>query len=232
MNTAMKRIQPRRQPHWGVALALMVGGSLALAACRDNAINDLSPQDSQVFITNYDRSVNFGNYRTFSLPDSVIVQANNQSQPSGTPTELRFVNNVANALISRGYVRVTGSQKPDLGVAVIRVNDTYTGVTSSPYSPYLYNSWYGYGYGGFGGYYPYYPSYYSYYQVSDKYWDVQIVDLKNRPVTPGGTPATDSTQLSVIYDAQIRGDGIFDDNSVDNAVNAIFNQSPYLKAAQ
>ncbi len=231
----MKMINSAAKPPVRAVLVLMlavgIGGS-ALTSCKDNAINNLSTQDSQVFITNYDRTVNFGQYRTFILPDSVIVEANNRYQTSATATEQRFLTNVASALTSRGYTRVTGSQKPDLGVAVIRVNDTYTGVTSSPSSSYLYNSWYG-GYGGYGGYSPYYPSYYSFYQVSDNYWDVQIVDLKNRPVSTGTTPA-DSTQnqLSVIYDAEIRGDGIFDDTSVDNSVNAIFSQSPYLKVGQ
>ncbi len=51
-----------------------------LTACRDNAINDLSPADSPVYITNYDRSVNFSQYKTFSLPDSVIIQSNDNYQ--------------------------------------------------------------------------------------------------------------------------------------------------------
>ncbi len=238
MNTG-KQAKPSRL---GVAIALMLAAGIGMTACRDNAIKDLSPQDSQVFITNYDRTASFGQYRTFSMPDSVLIQSNDQSQTSATATEQRFLTNVANALISRGYTRVSGSQKPDLGVAVIRVNDTYTGVTSTPYSPYLYNSWYGgYGYGGLGGYgySPYYPSYYSFYQVSDNYWSVQIVDLKNSPTAATGNTGTTTTdpnqgqnQLRVIYDAEIRGDGIFDANSVDQTVNAIFSQSPYLKVAQ
>ncbi len=234
MNNVMNSLTQTKRIRFGNMLALMLVAGTALTACKDNAINNLSPQDSQVFITNYDRTANFGQYRTFSLPDSVLVQANNQALTSATATEQQFLTSVANGLIGRGYTRVTGSQKPDLGVAVIRVNDTYTGVTSTPYSSYLSNSWYGGGYGygsGYGGYSPYYPSYYSFYQVSDNYWNVQIVDLKNKPVGTTAAPA-DSTQLNVVYDAEIRGEGIFDANSADQTVNAIFSQSPYLKAIQ
>lgn len=232
MNNVMNSLTQTKKTCFGSILALMLVAGTSLTACKDNAINNLSPQDSQVFITNYDRTANFGQYHTFSLPDSVVVQANNQAQTSATATEQQFLTSVANALISRGYTRVTGSQKPDLGVAVIRVNDTYTGVASTPYSPYLTNLWYGGGYGnGFGGYSPYYPSYYSFYQVSDNYWNVQIVDLKNKPPGNTTTPA-DATQLNVVYDAEIRGEGIFDANSADQTVNAIFSQSPYLKAIQ
>lgn len=213
-----------------MALVLAVGlSSSTLIACRDNAIDDLSPQDTQVFITNHDRSVNFSQYRTFSLPDSVIVQANNQSQTSGSAIEQRFLANVANALISRGYTRVSQGQTPDLGVAVIRINDTYTGVASSPYSPYFYDYWsggLGFG-GGLGGFSPFYPNYYSFYQVSDNYWNVQIVDLKNGPAM-GSATTPNQNQLRVIYDAQIRGVGIFNELSVDQTVNAVFSQSPYL----
>ncbi|MBC8155708.1 MAG: DUF4136 domain-containing protein [Bacteroidetes bacterium] len=231
----METKQQVKKSRFGGWVALVLSVS-ALVSCRDNAIDNLAPQDSQVFITNYDRSANFSQYRTFSLPDSVIIQSNDRSRTSGSAIEQRFLTSVANALTSRGYTRVSRGQVPDLGVAVIRVNDTYTGVASIPVSPYLYDYWYGGGGfgGGFGpgfggGFSPFYPSYYSYYQVSDNYWRVQIVDVKNGP-TMGTTAPTDpgQTQLRVVYDAEIRGQGIFDDSSVDQTVNAVFSQSPYL----
>lgn len=206
------------------ALLLTVGGGLA--ACRENAINDLTPQDQAVYITNRDRSVNFSQYKTFSLPDSVIVESNDSYRPSLTTTESQVVTGVANGLTSRGFQRVSAGQPADLGVAVIRVNKQYTGVASNPYS--YYSSYWGGGYGGLGGYgySPYSPSYYTY-QVSDQYWEIQIVDLKNRPAT-----GTDQPQLNVIYDATIRGADVTDQQSAAAAVAAIFNQSSYLQATR
>ncbi|GAB4033843.1 DUF4136 domain-containing protein [Spirosoma gilvum] len=213
--------QLRKGSLWALLL-LVVGGSLS--ACRDNAIDDLSAADSPVYITNYDNSVNFGQYKTFSLPDSVIVETNNGYMPAQNSVSTQFVNNIANALTARGFQRVAKGDSADLGVAIIRVNKQYTGVATDPYG--YYSSYWGYGYGGFGGYSPYYPSYYTY-QVSDQYWEIQIVDLKNSTTNSSG-----QQQVNVIYDATIRGTDVTDTQSVDAATTAIFNQSTYLQASR
>lgn len=234
MDRKMKTKHNTGRPRFGALVALIVGLSGSMVACRNDALKDLNAEDSQVFITNFDQSVNFGQYKTFSLPDSVIVQSNDRTQTSATAIEQQFLARVAEALTSRGYMRAPQGQRPDLGAAVIRVNDIYTGVTSTPYSSYLSNYWYG-SYGGYGGYSPYYPSYYSFYQVSDQYWNVQLVDLKNSTVadsTTTGTGTTGQNQLNVVYDAQIRGSGIFDAASVDRVVAAIFSQSAYLQTSR
>ena len=210
-------------------LLLTVGG--VLSACRENALDGLKPEDSAVYITNRDRSVDFTQYRTFSLPDSVIIESNDRYSPSLTATESQFVTSVADALTGRGFQRVSQGQPADLGVAVIRVNNRYTGVGVNPYSSYYSNYWYGGGFGGgLGGFYDplLFPSYYTY-QVSDRYWEVRIVDLKNRVIN-----ATNSDQnpLQVIYSATIRGSEVTDANTARQAVTAIFNQSPYLQVSR
>ena len=217
-----QRHKPEKGPFWAVLLLLAVGS--LLSACRENAVNDLSPADSPVYITNFDRSVNFGQYRTFSLPDSVIVESNNSYATEQSTVSTQFVTNVANALTARGYQRVSRGQTADLGVAVIRVNNAYTGVASNPYS--YYSSYWGGGFGGYG-YSPYYPSYYTY-QVTDQYWEIQVVDLKNSPATGTGQ----QQQLNVVYDATVRGTDITDTQAVDAATTAIFSQSPYLQATR
>ena len=210
------------------ALLLTLCGMLS--SCRQNAVSDLSPADSPVYITNYDRSVNFGQYKTFSLPDSVVIQSNDRYTTTQDAVSRQFVTDVANGMTARGFQRVARGQAADLGVAVVRVSNRYTGIGTNPYS--YYSSYWGGGYGGYGGlggygYSPYYPSYYTY-QVTDQYWEIQIVDLKNRPATTG----TEQPQLNVIYDATIRGSDIPDPSSVTTAVTAIFNQSPYLRATR
>lgn len=228
----MKISQLRIPGRWLAGAAVLLALGSGMMACQDKAVNDLSPQDTQVYITNYDRSVNFNQYKTFSLPDSVVVQSNTGYQTSLGTVESQFINNVAAGLTSRGFQRVGQGQAADLGVAVIRVNNLYTGVGVNPYGSYYSNYWGGGfgGYGGLGGYAPYYPSYYTY-QVSDQYWEIQIVDLKNRPTTGTGTGTgtTDQPQLNVIYDATIRGTDISTTQDVDAATTAIFNQSSYLR---
>lgn len=208
------------------AILLLTAGSL-LIACRDNAIRDLSPADSPVYITNYDRSVNFGQYKTFSLPDSVIIQSNDSYAAVKNSISDQFVSNVAAGLTAKGFQRVARGQAADMGVAIVFVNNQYTGVASNSYS--YYSNYWGYGgLGGLGGYNPYYPSYYTY-QVTDQYWEIQMVDLKNSPATGAGTS---QQQVNVIYDATIRGTDITDTQAVDTAVTAIFNQSSYLQATR
>lgn len=226
----MRTLQQLKMGKWGLYAVCLLTVGAGMTACRENALNGLSPADRPVYITNYDRSVNFGQYKTFSLPDSVVIQSNDRYRTSLGTVESRFVSNVAGALTSRGFQRVAQGQPADLGVAVVRVNNQYTGVGVDPYGSYYSNYWYGGGFGGFGGlgYSPYYPSYYTY-QVTDQYWEIQVVDLKNRPAAGTGTT---QPQLNVLYDATIRGADITDTQSVDAATNAIFTQSPYLQAAR
>lgn len=219
----LHNLRVRKDGLW-VILLLVIGG--LLTACNQNAVNDLSPADSPVYITNYDRSINFSQYKTFSLPDSVIIQSNDDYAAVRNSLSDQFVTNVTSALTTKGFQRVNRGQTADLGVAIIRVNNQYTGIASNPYS--YYSSYWGYGgLGGYGGYSPYYQSYYTY-QVSDQYWEIQIVDLKNAPTAGTGT----NQQLNVVYDATIRGTDVADAQAVTTAVTTIFNQSPYLQTTR
>ncbi len=221
-----------RRPARGLAaaaVALSLGGGLS--ACSSSATNDLSPQDSNVIITNYDRQADFSQYATFSLPDSVLVESNDRYRQSALPTEQRLVSRLATELTNRGFRRVAARQAADLGIAVTRVNNQYTGVTTNPYAGYYSNYWGGFG-SGFGGIYdPFYsPGYYQYYQVAEQFWRIQIVDLKNRPIiTPTTDPNAPQNKLRVLYMAELRGDGIFDTNAVDQLITDAFAQSPYLR---
>lgn len=213
----------------GLGLTLFMAISTSLVSCRDRALLDLTTEESQVYITNYDRSVNFSQFRTFSLPDSVIIESNDRVQTSLSSVENRFVDQLASTLSGRGYQRVSIGQPADLGVAVIRVNNRYTGVTTNPYAGYYTNYWYGGGFGGIGydPYFPYYPSYYQFYTVQDQYWQVQIVNLRAQPTGTNG-----QNRLPVIFQADIRGDNLTNTQAVDNAIQAVFAQSTYLQAGQ
>jgi hypothetical protein len=182
-------------------------------SCAPDALQDLTPEDSQVFITNYQKSANFRNYQTFSLADSVYLLQNQRTGVSTLPLDFRILGRVADNLTKRGYKRILRSEKPDLGVNVIRISETQSGVVAN------YNPWNSYwGYGGGGGF--YYPPTYSYYESTETYWYIEIVDLKN---------AVSGQQPSIIWNAQIRGSGIFDESTLASVVENVFTQSTYLK---
>lgn len=195
-------------------LNIMMG--LAVAAmswsCSPDALQDLTPEDSQVFITNYDKNTSFGNFSTFSLADSVFVVQNDRSGVSTTALDYRVLSRVTENMTKRGYKKVAKAAKPDFGINVLRISETQTGVVAN-YNP--WNSYWGYGGSGF-----YYPPSYSYYQTTETYWYVEIIDLKT-----AGT----SDKATVVWNAQVRGDGIFDESAVASVIDAVFTQSSYLK---
>jgi len=185
---------------------------LGVAGCTPNPLDDLSVADSQVFITNYNRNVNFNNYATFSIPDSVQVVNNNQVGYANDNFSLALINRTVQNLESSGFRRVARNQQPELGVNITYLRQTQTGVTVNPYSYYDPFYW-GYGPGvGFA-------SPYLYYQVSEALWYVEILDLKNANEN-GNT-------INVIWSAQIRGEGLT--QNPNRIIDAIFEQSTYLR---
>lgn len=197
-----------------LALTAMLG----LAGCDNDPLRDLSTEDSQTFITNYEQSAPFGIYRTFAIRDSVYVVENDRRGTSASDRDLTFLNRVIENLTQRGYVRADSGRQPDLVVDVARITESSLGVVSNPnfWGP----GWGGWGGWGWGGGF-FYPPAYSFYEVRESYWYVQIADLKNRG---------NASQSTVVWNAQIRGGGLFEPAQLTRLVDAVFAQSPYLRA--
>lgn len=199
--------------------ALIAIGLFNMCSCSPNAIKDLTPEDSQVFITDVKSGVNWNAYATFVLPDSVFLLNNQRAGIWNDLRAPRMTSSVATNLASRGYRRVDRSAKPDLGVNIIGITNVQNDLVANP------NPW-GWGGGGWGagwggGWGPGWGwgQSFSVVQSSEVYWYVEIIDLKN------GT----SQQPIALWNAQIRGNGILDETLFNNMIGAIFAQSPYLK---
>jgi hypothetical protein len=195
-----------------IASFIILAAGLGLASCANDPINDLSTEESLVYITNRDKQADYKQYKTFSIVDSVLVVENNRTGTALTEIDrtllLRIITNMKNL----GYTYVGPKDKPDVGINAAWVTNTQLNVVSQPA---YYGSYWGSGF-GYG-----YPSYYQYYETSESYWLISMVDFKN-PVT------TDKT-FKVVWDAQIRGSGIGETRYVDQMVDSIFSQSAYLK---
>lgn len=196
-----------------VTVAILI--SLAAGCDGPDPLRDLDAADSQVFITNRDRAADFSSYTTFSIADSVNVVENNRRGHSTGSFDLAMINGTVQALASRGYTRVARNQRPDLGVNITYVTQTQTGVALNPGFGAFYDPFY-WGFGGAGAF---FPPYYSYYQVSESYWYMELLDLKN--------VAQNGNQIKTIWNAQIRGDGL--GSNPERIVNAVFAQSGYLR---
>lgn len=188
--------------------------------CRKDPMNNLSEEESRIYITNSDSTVNFSNYQTFSISDSVVVIDGNDVSVQNNETNHAFISAVKSEMQQLGYTLVSRSEKPDLGVTVSRIVNTSTGVIS--YDNYwdYYSGFYDPFYWGYGGYGWGAPSFgYATYQVREGLLSVDIADLKN---------AEANNMIKVVWNGMIRGSGIFNQATASSQVSQLFDQSPYL----
>jgi hypothetical protein len=207
----------------GMAM-LMITGIALLSSCTKDPLNNLTEEESRIYVTNRNNTVDFGTYKTYSIPDSVYVINNNNFQGGQvTSWDVAALAAVRGALESRGYVRVNRSQSPDLGINVSRLYNTTTNVVD------LQNYWGGYGgyydpyYWGYSGYGYGYPSAYAFVESTEAMVSVEVLDLKNAPA---------NRTINVIWNGLIRGSGIFNTSAVNTGVQALLEQSPYIKTLQ
>lgn len=198
---------------------------LAFAAlftsCSKDPLANLTDEESRIYITDHDSTVNYSAYKTFSISDSVAVINNGQATKESTATDLAFINAVKSQMQAAGYTLVNRSGNPDLAINVNRIYNTSTGVISyNNYYDYYGGYWdpYYYGYGGYGYYSPYS---YATYSIREGALSVDMLDLKN---------AATNNRINVIWTGLIRGTGIFNAANAGEQIKMLFNQSTYLKS--
>lgn len=198
----------------------LAGMSFAYTGCTKDPINNLSSDESRIYITDHDSSVNFSNYKTFSISDSVAVINNGIMKKQLGAVDSAYINAVTKYMEQDGYTLVSQEQNPDLGIDVNRIISTTTGVISYGDYWYDYNSYWDPYYWGYPDYGYYLPYAYSVYQINEGAISIDMLDLKN---------AAQNKKINVIWTGLIRGEGIFDATVADSGVQALFDQSPYLK---
>ena len=199
--------------------------SIFLTQCTKEPLNHLTNEESRIYISNYDTTVTFSNYKTFRLADSVANIQNNQLY-SKTHSDLdaQMIAAVRNALTQRGFTEAAVGQPADLGVTVSTITNTASHLVDyTDYGGYYGGYWDPY-YWGYSDYSYYVPSYYGVYQTNETVLSVDMIDLKN--ATQNGD------KLDVIWSGLIRGTGIFSGATINNQIAALFTQSPYLKTNQ
>ena len=203
---------------------LLTGLSLVavlMIGCRKDPMNNLTPEESRIYITNHDSTANFSSYQTFSIADSVAVIDGNHVSSQFNETDQAFVAALKNNMQQLGYTLVSKSDHPDLGVTVSRIINTSTGVIN--YNDYwdYYGNYYDPFYWGYSGYGWGSPGWgFATYQVKEGMLSIDIVDLKNA--------STNNNQIKVLWNGMIRGSGIFNASTAASQVSALFNQSPYI----
>ena len=196
-------------------------GFLGLLSCTKNVMNNLDPDEMPLYITKQEPSVDFSNYSTYSLADSVAVIDNDQLvERVRTDYDAAFIDAIAAQMQSRGFTRVSHADTPDLGITISRIYNDYTGIID--YSNYwgYYDGYWGSDYWGYPGYDYYFPPMYGTYTVTDGGVAIDMFDLKN---------AASNNQIRQVWSGLVRGTGTFNINIVTMHAQALFDQSPYLE---
>jgi hypothetical protein len=191
---------------------------LMVSACSKDPLKNLSDEESRIYITQRDSTVNFANFNTFSIADSVAYINNNQSVARFTNVDAQFIEAIKSEMQQRGFVFVPRNQNPDIGITVSRVYSTYQGIVD--YTDYYYDYWDPF-YWGYSGSSYFFPSYYGVYQVTEGALSIDMLNLKDAPAT---------NQIKSVWNGFIRGSGIFSSENVNGQVEALFIQSPYLES--
>ncbi len=185
-----------------------------MGGCSRDPISDLDLADTQVYITNRSNAVDFRQFKTFSVVDSVTLIQNNGSGKILQSTDKAMLTRIIARMVQLGYEQVLPADNPDVGINVTINNRRYDYVVTQPIGSYWGGYYGGWGYG--------YPSYYtSYVQVSELFWVIDMLDFKHADPS--------RKQVDVVWNAQIRGEGVYEDALVNNMVDGIFDQSAYLR---
>ncbi|MCW3467368.1 DUF4136 domain-containing protein [Chitinophaga nivalis] len=199
--------------------AALAVAMLSFSSCRKDPLKDMTNEESRIYITNHDNSATFSNYNTFSIVDSVAVltNRNEKAKKALTDYDKQLIAAVTASMKARGYTLVDKAAKPDLGINLTRIDNSFTNISWNP-------GWWGgigywdTGYWGYPGGGWFWPSYYTIYQVNERQTAIDAFDLKN--------PKND--KFTAVWNALWRGSGVWDINNVNAMVQASFEQSPYL----
>lgn len=196
--------------------------SVIYIGCTKDPLNNLTTDESRIYITDHDSSVKFTNYKTYSISDSVAVIENGQSSHQLNDVDQAYLDAVKKYMNQAGYQMVSKNENPDLGVNVNHIINTSTGVIS--YGDYWgdYGGYWDPYYWGYPGYGYYIPYAYSIYSIKEGAISIDMLDLKN-------ASENEDKKIDVIWTGLIRGSGIFNTNVADSQVQALFDQSSYLK---
>jgi hypothetical protein len=198
----------------------IAGCAAVFNSCTKDPVSNLTNEESRIYITDRDSTVQFSNYHTYSISDSVTVVNNNNSKRELNEVDQAYIDAVKKYMNQEGYTLVSKDDHPDLGVDITHIISTSTGIiTYRDYWDYYGGYWdpYYWGYPGYGYYIPYA---YSVYQIQEGALSVDMLDLKN---------VSENKNINIIWTGLIRGSGIFNTSVADSQVKALFDQSSYLK---
>lgn len=205
-------------------------GLVAILATSCEKDPDLSKLDNNFTVyTNYDSKINFNDFTTYCLPDSILLIGQGmKAEYWKDDNAQKIIKQVADEMDARGYTRVNAIKDANIGLQLSFTRQTTQIIgTGGWYGGGWYNGWWGPGYWG-----PYWNDWYYPYPVTYSYnTGTLIMEMVNLTDHPKDT--SQKVKLPVIWHSYATG--LLFDNSKYNmqltldAVNQAFEQSPYIK---
>lgn len=203
--------------------SLLVLLAVAVVSCQKEPSTSGLYEDYLVY-TDYDRTADFADLKTFYLPDSILVIGNaGKTEYWKDADAQRIIGTVADLMESRNFVRTDDKETAETGLQLSYVERVtyYTGY-DNPYWWWYYPYYWTPGYWGdwYGWYYPY-QVYYGYTAGS------MLIEMINLTAAQGS-----DRKLPVVWDSFIGGlltssREVNLQRTVD-ALQQAFAQSPYL----
>lgn len=195
--------------------------SLTTVSCqKEPDFDELSTEF--VTYTDYDKSVDFSQFSTFYISDTIKVLSDKKENWYGEDAK-SIIQTFADNMKDRGYVQLAKEQREnaDLGIQLSYVESTY--YFTDYYSPYYwYDWWWGYPYWpSWGPMYPY-PSYaitYSY-DIGSLLGEIIWINKDKEKL---------QQIWSMCVGGTMSGSTRSDINNAKRGVNQAFVQSPYIK---
>ena len=204
-------------------------GLMAVLATSCEKDPDLSKLDNNFTVyTNYDSKTNFNDFKTYCLPDSILLIGQGMKAEYWKDENAQeIIKQVADEMDTRGYTRVKVIKNANIGLQLSFTRQTTQIIgTGGWYGGGWYNGWWGPGYWG-----PYWNDWYYPYPVVYSYSVgsllVELVNLK------APLPKSTDAKLPVLWTAYMTGllsgsDKVNIELST-RAIEQAFVQSPYLK---
>src|SRR6185437_7555436 len=106
----------------------LAGSSIIYPGCSKQPLDNLTNDESRIYITDHDSTVNFSNYKTYSISDSVAVIDNRNSTHELNDVDQAYIGAVKKYMNQMGYILTDKNNNPDVGVDVSRIIITDTGI--------------------------------------------------------------------------------------------------------
>jgi len=187
--------------------------ALIIASCTKYPNDTERLAEDLAVATRVDTQVDFNNYKTYAIVESVTKITDDDTTSLNTPSAILVLDQLKQNMAARGFTKVDNVADADLGVAVIYFENT---------NIYYYYDYYYWGYPGWGYYYPYYPPvYYGSYTVGVLV--TELLDLKN--------PDTGNQKITIRWSVFIRGllTGTVSNADITRSIDQAFEQTPTLK---